>query len=94
MYQVNHFNTQDYKKDRLEIIKNYEVKIIRMDSINIILMKKEKSMQLEIDSLKNVKQKTIIKYDKKIKNIYSASANEHALWLDSTITKVDSLKKQ
>lgn len=32
-------------------------------------------------------------YDKKIKSINSASAYEHARWMDSIVTKVNSMKK-
>ena len=92
-YQSNKLITQDCEKERLEIIKKYEIKIIKLDSINTTLIKKEKLMQSQIDSLENVKQKIIIKYDEKIKSIYNASANEHAIWLDSTVAKVNRLKK-
>lgn len=93
MYEYNKLKIEDGNKQRLEIIRKYENRINEKDSINEILMKKEKSMQLKIDSLENVKQKIIIKYDEKIKSIYNASANEHAVWLDSTVAKVNRLKK-
>ena len=32
-------------------------------------------------------------YDKKIKNINSASADEHARWMDTIVIKVNSMKK-
>lgn len=86
-------NYDDGKNERDRITKAYEAKISKLDSLNTQLIKKEKLSQIKIDSLQNVKGKIIIKYEKKIENIYNAFAIEHALWLDSTINKVDSLKK-
>ena len=81
-----------YKKDRKQIINEYELKISKLDSINTVLKVKDSILTEKIDSLKNEKQIIYIKYDKKIKFVYDASAANHAEWLDS-IVKMNSVRK-
>lgn len=82
----------DYTKEQLKIdscnkkIKAYELSNRKADSIIHDLEHKN-------DSLKDIKPIIMMYYDKKMKNINAASANEHARWMDSIVTKVNSMKK-
>lgn len=82
-----------YRMQRDSIINTYEMKIKTRDSINNALIVKQKALQLEIDSLENIKDTINAEYDQKIKSIYDASAIDHALWMDSTITKLNHFKR-
>ena len=80
---------EEYKSDRDSIIIEYNNKIAQKDSINKILEKKQKDLENQVDSLEHIKSKINVDYGKKIKNVYDASAIEHAIWLDSTIAKLN-----
>lgn len=86
-------NKRDYSEERLGIIRTYEMRMIEKDSINAILSKREKIYKVKIDSLILIKGKTIIKYAEKNKVINSATAFEHARWLDSVTSKVNSVEE-
>lgn len=86
MWQLLKSEKENNEIDKLKIIKDYQKQIQVKDSLYKI---KESTFVYRIDSLETIKNKIIIKYDEKIKAINSASANDHAKWLES---KVDSLQ--
>lgn len=79
----------EYKYQKDSIIKEYNLKIIEKDSINKILIEKQRDLENQIDYLESVKSEINIMYGKKIKSVYDASAIEHAMWMDSTIKKLN-----
>ena len=88
---------REFAIEKQEIIEKYEIKVQDLERTKNILSARELIYINRIDSLKKVKNKVIIKYDEKVKNIYNSDAYEHAHWLDSIIRlnpKVDSLGTQ
>lgn len=80
---------EDYYKDSKDsIIAEYNIKIREKDSINNVLINKQINLEIKIDSLNKVKGNITNTYDAKIKNIYDASAIQHAMWMDSTLQKL------
>ena len=77
-----------YKHSKDSIVTEYNIKIREKDSINSVLINKQINLQNKIDSLNKVKGNITNIYDAKIKNIYDASAIEHAMWMDSTLEKL------
>lgn len=82
-----------YRDQRDSIINSYETKIKTKDSVNNTLIIKQHSLQLQVDSLENVKGIINAEYDQEIKSIYDASAIDHALWMDTTIAKLNHFKR-
>ena len=93
LVQTMNIKEDTYRDQRDSIINSYNIKIQQKDSINKILVEKQHKLESEIDSLENVKGIVIKDYDKKINYIYDASAINHAMWLDSIIAKVNSVKQ-
>ena len=83
-----------YQISRDSMINEYNRKINEKDSINNVLKIKQLSLEKNIDSLEKVKTQIVIEYGKKVKTIYDASAADHARWLESVITKLDSIKRK
>jgi hypothetical protein len=83
-----------YRESKDSIISEYNAKIKERDAINQKLILKQQMLEEKIDSLEQVKGIININYDKKIKNIYDASAIEHVMWLDSTLKKVNNIKRK
>lgn len=83
-----------YRESKDSIISEYNAKIKEKDAINQKLILKQQMLEEKIDSLEQVKGIININYDKKIKNIYDASAIEHVMWLDSTLKKVNNIKRK
>lgn len=81
-----------YKTEQLKIdscnkkIRAYELANRKSDSIIWLLEKKN-------DSLVDIKPIILMYYDKKMKIINTAAAIEHARWMDTIVTKVNSMKK-
>lgn len=94
IFNVMDTRTNEYNTQRTNIIKTYDVKIKNLDSINGSLKSKQSFLENKIDSLQTEKNKIRDGYDKKIKNIYDASAIDHAVWMDSVLKKLDNIKKQ
>ena len=97
MYECRNYIQDDFERERVATKEKYEAKIDSLNKARKELIIKQTVLQERIDSLKSEKTKVIIKYDDKIKSIYSATAYEHAEWLESTIkqsAEVDSLKEQ
>ena len=94
LFTILDSNESCYKSNRDSIINEYNRKINEIDSINNDLRNNQKSLQKNIDSLENIKNQIVIEYGKKVKNIYDASAIDHAKWLESVITKLDSIKRK
>ena len=97
MYECKNYIQDDFERERVATKEKYEAKIDSLNNTRKELIIKQTVLQERIDSLKSEKTKVIIKYDDKIKSIYSATAYEHAGWLDSTVeqsTKMDSLATQ
>ena len=97
MYECKTYIQNDFERERVATKQKYEAKIDSLNKARKELVIKQIVLQERIDSLKSEKTKVIIKYDSKIKGIYSATAYEHADWLESTVeqsTKVDSLTTQ
>ena len=63
--------------------KQDSVNRIKIDSLKIAVLHHARV----VDSLDALLYKTMIKYENKVKTINSASAREHAQWLDSTVAK-------
>lgn len=73
-----------------KIIKQYELKIDVLNKEGNKLIYKINSLEYQVDSLKAVKTKILLKkYDEKANVIYDASAIEHAKWLDSTLNQLN-----
>lgn len=76
----------DYTKEQLKIdscnkkIKAYELSNRKADSVIHDLEHKN-------DSLRDIKPIIMMYYDKKMKSINSASAIEHAQWIDTIVAK-------
>lgn len=85
-------NRNNYILEKDKIVSKYEKVIREKDSINNILKNQQVELLNKVDSLDNVKIKIVQVYDKKIQSIYSATAIEHAMWMESTIERLDSMK--
>jgi len=83
----------NYRDKHNSIVIQYDVKIKQKDSINKILIKKQEKLEIQIDSLERIKTGINIDYGKKIKNVYDASAIEHAIWMDTVLEKLNNNKK-
>ena len=94
MFTMMDRTESSYQSNRDSIINEYNKKINEIDSINNILKIKQIVLEKNIDSLEEVKTQIVIEYGKKVKNIYDASAVDHAKWLESVITKLDSIKRK
>ncbi len=97
MFECRSYILDNVEKERIATKAIYDAKIDSLTDARQELIFQQIVLQNRIDSLKEEKNKVIIKYDNKIKSIYSASAYEHAEWLESTIkqsAEVDSLKEQ
>ena len=86
-------NKTDYDDNRQKIIQIYESQINAKDSINKKLEVKQYLLEEKIDSLNKSKNNIYIEYDKKIRNIYSSSVYVHAEWMDSILSKMNSMEK-
>ena len=96
IFSVKTLNIREnyYRESKDSIISEYNAKIKEKDAINQKLILKQQMLEEKIDSLEQVKGIININYDKKIKNIYDASAIEHVMWLDSTLKKVNNIKRK
>ena len=94
MFTMMDRTESSYQSNRDSIINEYNEKINEIDSINNILKIKQIVLEKNIDSLEEVKTQIVIEYGKKVKTIYDASAADHARWLESVITKLDSIKRK
>lgn len=79
----------EYRSDRDAIVALYESQIKSKNQESAKFAAQQIILEHQIDSLENVKQKIIIKYDQKADTIADASAAEHALWLDSILEDLD-----
>lgn len=93
MFKIIEDTDTKYKIDRLKTINVYENKLHQKDSIYNTLKSQYYISQIKIDSLENVKNKIIIKYDKEIKGILNAGASEHGMWMDTILTKMNNIKR-
>lgn len=85
---VRESNTRD------SIINSYNTKIKVWEKSNKTLMLNQVVLEKKIDSLEHIKSQVIINYGKEIKTIHDATAAEHAIWLQSTIQKLDSAESK
>lgn len=89
---VNYFEDKAVR-EKLEIIRGYEVKIDSLNKKNNILTKEIDVLDFQVDSLQSVKNKIIWNYGKKIRIITDDSAAEHAMWMDSILQDLDNLER-
>lgn len=68
------------------------MKIKQKEKENLALMKTNFVLLHKIDSLEKVKRNITLVYDKKIDNIFDASAYDHASWLESTVKELNRSK--
>lgn len=80
-------------KARYEVVHEYELKIDSLRKENNGLVKEINKLDAEVDSLEARKNIIIINNGKKINTINDASAADHAKWLDTIITKMNSAKR-
>ena len=84
------YENRGIEKNKI-LIEKYEARVDSFNVVNKILILDIKSLNLEIDSLHKIKHQIIINNEKKVNAVYSASISDNAKWLDSIISKVDSL---
>jgi len=75
------------------IIEKYELKVDSLNKENTYFMNNIKRLEIQVDSMEHVKEKIINHYDKKINTIYNAGAIDHAMWMDSVLTKVSNISR-
>ena len=78
---VNAYNAAE----RAKIIERYERHILQLEQINLKLVEQEKILIFKIDSISRIQTNVVATYDEKIKTVYSATAYQHAEWLDSIV---------
>ena len=86
-------NRSKYSTEKNAIIKGYEKQIITKDSVNRLLMYNQNVLESQVDSLNDRQNEITTNYNEEIKNISDASADDHCLWMESILSKLDHLKK-
>jgi hypothetical protein len=78
-------NRTKYESEKNIIIKGYEKQIITKDNQNVL--------ESQVDSLNDRQNQITVNYNEEIKNISDASADDHCIWMESVLSKLDHLKK-
>jgi len=86
-------NRSKYTTEKNAIIKGYEKQIITKDSVNRLLMYNQNVLESQVDSLNDRQNQITTNYNEEIKNISDASADDHCIWMESVLSKLNHLKK-